>query len=152
MCNIFLLNPYEIMKNWCEFRKKLETKNKEEILTEVNSYWWKVPTVTYLIDYEKPNSWPTPWELIFEKQFDETSRAYIMAETIYMIKTEIFKNSKINLMIIKDYNFEKIRSILVVDNYVLNYTHDRLEYFSEIIKNVYIMIKYEKNKDKWVEI
>lgn len=153
MQNVFLLNPYEIIKDWSDFRKQLKTKSKKEILTEVNAYWWKAPTVTYLMDYEKPESWPTPWELIFENQFDDTARAYIMAETIYMIETNVFENSKINLTIVKDYEFEKTRSILIVDNFVLNYCYDTLCEYSDIEKNIYRMITYERRyQGKWIEI
>ncbi len=150
--NIFLLNPYEIIKYWREFREKLETKNKEEILKEINLFWWKAPIVKFSLDYEKPETWLTPWELIFENQFDDISRAYVMAETLYMLKTNVFEESKINLMVIKDYINEEIKCILVVDNIVLNYEYNNLKNFDEIIQNSHIMIKYEKKQGKWVSV
>lgn len=150
--NIFSLQPYEIIKYWKEFRDSLKTKDKIEILKEINSFWWKAPYCRYVLDYEKPETWPSPWELIFDNQYDDTARAYMMAETLLMIDTNHFKNSEVNILVIKNHSLKEITTVLFVDGLILNYFHEGLEKSETLLKNCDIMITYERTTEcKWKE-
>lgn len=150
--NIFSLQPYEIIKYWKEFRDGLKFKDKIKILEEINSFWWKAPFYRYVLDYEKPETWPSPWELIFENQYDDVARAYMMAETLLMIETDLFKDSVINILIVKNHSQKEITAVLLVDDQILNYFHDGLEESKRLLKTYDIMLRYEKTiEGKWKE-
>lgn len=138
--NFWLLDSMSRLKDFRDFRVGLSEENNLEVKLQMIVDKWKlVPISTRIIDPYSPHTWPTPWELLHENNYDENCVAVIIFHILNMIDIE----SKILLVEHKEKTFLKL-IILVDDNYVLNYSYGNVESKSEL-KNCNILEIWEKS-------
>lgn len=138
------MSPEERLGDWKDFRKSLTDElSKEEILQKVAEYWISVPIVRYYLDFDHPETWPTPWELIYSGEFCSTGIAYLMMKTLELAPADKCRNSEIKLCWIKDLQIEDLVMVLVVDSrHVLNYMHGRISDWQELQNHCQIICEY----------
>ncbi len=126
------------LKDWRDFRRTLTSDlTKEAQLSKVAHYWTTVPTVRYCLDIDRPESWPSPWEIIHSGEFCPTSIAYLMLKTIGLSSAENLKNSDLKLLHIKDLEIEDYFTVVLVDStYILNYDHGEVVKWLDIKPNL----------------
>lgn len=118
--NFTLLSPSQRLVDWKELRESLKDKADSTVLNEIIKYWSKAPIILYSIDIDKPSEWPTPWELIYEGNFDSTSISFLMEQTLILSGWD---PDRIRLSCLREKESNYKHMILVVDNqYVLNYS------------------------------
>jgi hypothetical protein len=127
-----ITTPDERVKNWKIFRKSLENLNELDALQQLATYWASVPFVDNYLDYECPNTWPTPWEILYNGTFCPTAIAFLMFKTLELSAKNWQKN-QMKICIIKDLAKSEIISALVLNNtYVLNYEYSSIIFYSDI--------------------
>ena len=138
------MSPDARLNDWKNFRKSLTDELSEsEILNRVSLYWTSVPVVRYYLDFDHPDTWPTPWELIHAGEFCSTGIAYLMYKTLELAPTEKLKNSEIKLCWIKDLQIEDLLMVLVVDNkHVLNYMYGKVVDWEELQTHCQVICEY----------
>lgn len=118
---MFLLPSFERMMAWREFRENIKHLPEDQQLNEVAALGGTVPTVKYVIDPYKPDTWPTPWELVNKGDFDEASIAYFLEQTLLLLG---WNESRLNIVIANDKTDGKTKVALLVDEkYLLNWHH-----------------------------
>lgn len=139
-----IMSPTERLRDWKEFRDSLtDDLTEEEILNNLAQYWTSVPLVRFYLDFDYPDTWPTPWELIHSGEFCSTGVAYLMYKTIELSPAEKFKNSEIKLLWIKDLEIEDLLMVVVINSkYVLNYYRGKVKDWEEIQPNCQIICEY----------
>ena len=147
MINPFILSPMEQIRIWRELRDALDDKNTQERLKLISDYWWQAPIVTFCLDYDKPETWPTPWEVVYFNGYDTTARALMMAET-FILYNELYMDS-IELLYIKDFVEEDLLMILVVEGHVLNHQYKRILTLDELAGHYTIINRYYKDSAGW---
>ena len=139
------------MNEWKKLRENLindKDQKTEDKLLKINSFWWNCPFINYSLDFEKPEDWPTPWELIFENQYDHVGRSYMIAETLLMV--DIFDKKFIELILIKDVVENNFKMVVKADNYILGYSNNEIFHYNDFFKMGHIiLLKYEKCENKW---
>ena len=138
------LSPSSRLEDWKNFRKSLtDDLAEEEILNRLAKYWTTVPVVRFYLDFDNPDTWPTPWELINDGEFCSTGIAYLMFKTLDLAPTEKFKKSEMKLYWIKDLEIEDLCMVLVVNSkYVLNYYYGEVKDWDELQKHCQIICDY----------
>jgi hypothetical protein len=117
---MFKLNADDRISSWAEFRTQLETCDNP--IQHVIDFWHNAPYVPYNhhVDQFNRKSWPTPWEIIVENQYDDFTRALMIA---YSLKyTDKFKNSVIELRSLVDNTKNAYYNIVCVEDlWAINY-------------------------------
>lgn len=148
MINPFILNPVERIKIWRELRNSLITQSFEEQLKCISDFWWQAPIQTFCLDYDKPEEWPSPWEIIYFNGYDTVARAVMMAETLLLTFEEQY-NDNIELLYIKDLDISDMIMIVVIKDKVLNYQYNTVLSFNNLTKNYTIYNRYIRNCKNW---
>lgn len=138
------------IKSWKELRDKIKWFDDENKIIEVMKYWQKVPTVHYVMDWDKPEKWLTPWEIIHDDYYDDVAIVYMMAETLIL---DGMDPSRIELRYIQDKTDKSRFMILIIDGkYVLNYSYDEVLTVKQIQNNIITYSRYSKIDDKYTDI
>lgn len=117
---MFKMNVDDRISSWASLRSQLETC--EDPFQHVTEFWNDAPFIPYNrhVDPYNPRSWPTPWEIILENQYDDFTKALMIA---YSIKfTQRFSNSVIELRTYIDSAKNLNYNIICVDDsWAINY-------------------------------
>lgn len=143
------MKPDDRLKDWRAFRYSLIGLEIEEQLAKVVEYWSVVPIVTFFLDFDNPESWPTPWELIYKGIFCPSGIAYLMLKSLELVKDSEWSDNDLKLFLIKDLDKQETFLILVVqDKYALNYNHNKVDSWERIKKGCkLIKINVKNNFD-----
>lgn len=122
------------MKSWRDLREEIINKTPIEKITETVNYWSKVGRVNYYMDWDKPENWVTPWEIINDDYYDDVALSIMMLETLIYTG---FDTSDISLhFIINKEDNCRFMVCVVEGKYLLNYSHNEV-------------IDFEENKNKF---
>lgn len=117
---MFELQIDDRLSAWASLRLELETV--DDPFQKVTEFWQDAPFTPYNrnIDQYHQKSWPSPWQIIVDNQYDDFTKALMIA---YSLKfTKRFKESVIELRTIVDKNNKKYYNIVCIDNkWVINY-------------------------------
>jgi len=72
----------ERIEKWREFRESLTGLEREELLNNVAQFFATVPLGARCIDYYTPESWPTPWEILYHKLYCASSISLLIYHTL----------------------------------------------------------------------
>ena len=138
--SFWLLDPSSRLADFRNFRielsKILRLEEKLHILVE---RWRSVPISSRILDPHSPHEWLSPWEILYENDYDENTIAYMMACILEMSGTP----SEVLFVEDDQKTFQKL-IILVDDTYVLNYSYNNIE-DKEVLKNCKILESWKSS-------
>jgi len=67
---------------WRELREHVKTLSEKEQLNSIAEFFARVPIGSRCIDFYTPESWPTPWELLYHKLFCPSSISLLIYHTL----------------------------------------------------------------------
>jgi uncharacterized membrane protein len=117
---MFNLPVDERLSEWINHRNQLDVS--KDPLQDVWDFWHSAPFIPHLrnIDPYHQRSWPSPWEIIENNQYDDFTKALMICWTLKL--TNKFKNSKIELRTFVDGARSRAYNIVYIDDsWVLNY-------------------------------
>jgi hypothetical protein len=106
---------------WREWREQLATMSNDESADEVSKWWSNVPMVNKGVDPWRPETWPTPWDLVCQGQFCPSGQGLGMFYSLSLIG----KECELILAIVNEEKKPRLM-VLLPDNKLLNY------YYSEV--------------------
>jgi len=143
--NPFLLPPAERLAEWREFRLSLNQMDELEQLKQVAIWVAQAPTSTYVLDYNDATTWPGPWELLNQGDFDDTAKAYLMEQTLIMIG---WQADRLRLRYVRNRSASMETMILLVDGkWALNYFHAEVINFDTEHQNCAYLVSYRVNPE-----
>ena len=122
---IFVSQPVVLGKCWRELRNNLTSQLSDLTQLELICNFWKhAPLKKYAINWDEPQKWPDPWQLMHDTNFDESSIALGMYYTLLLGADTRWNSDRLKLILIKDYSNHIQRVVLHVDNtWLLNYDY-----------------------------
>lgn len=143
--NPFLLPPSERLAEWRAFRLGLEGQGDMEQLNMVAKWVAQVPTSKYVLDYNDSKSWPGPWELLNQGDFDDTAKAYLMEQTLIMAG---WAPERLRLHYVRNQEAAMETMVLLVDNkWALNYLHAEVFNFDIERQSCAYLVSYRVNPE-----
>lgn len=141
MDNVWQQAPKTRLKLWRDFRLQLDSIDYEEDCLQAVVDWWKsAPVGSRELDIYDVESWPDPWQLVYNNALDENSIALGIAYTLHLIDWEC------EVLLVQNQEESWIRLVVLVDDkYVLNYTYGKVEETS-VLNNCQIVEKYFTNQ------
>ena len=118
-------NSYEKrLLDWQFFRNET-LKESSNIVDDVIALYQKAPTVSIHTDPYNKDTWPNPWELIFENQYCKFCKILGICYTLQL--TESFKGEKFKIHIGNNWKNHQTYYLLSIDDRVIgledNYIH-----------------------------
>jgi hypothetical protein len=143
--NPFLLSPSERLAEWREFRLGLATLGDMEQLAAVAKWVALAPTSTYVLDYDDVKSWPGPWELLNQGDFDDVAKAYLMEQTLHIVG---WAPERMKLVMVRNQAASLQTMILLIDNkWALNYQHAEVFNFDIERQDCVTLVSYRVNPE-----
>jgi hypothetical protein len=126
----------ERIAHWKAFRKTLDTLPVDQALQSVSDFWHSCPFCPFYLDPDRPDAWPTPWELIAENYYCDLARAAGMLYTIYF--TQHGSNLQSEIHVYNDRDTQHTYNLVVLDQgkYVLNFQDGKVVNTVSINKNL----------------
>jgi hypothetical protein len=104
---------------WRELRQNAVDMSTDSLIEAVNTWWTFSPWVRKTIDPYKPETWPSPWDMINRGEFCRSAIALGQAYTLWMTAP----NNNVELWLVNNFSEKDVHLIVVIDeNTVLNYT------------------------------
>jgi len=72
----------ERIAKWRELREQINGLDEEDQLNSIAEFFASVPIGSRCIDYYTPDSWPTPWELLYHQLFCTSSISLLIYHTL----------------------------------------------------------------------
>lgn len=70
---------------WNQLRSNCATGSVDQILTQINTWWFDTPWRAYHLHWDDRDSWPDPWQLLDDNLFCSLARGLGIMYTIAMI-------------------------------------------------------------------
>jgi len=147
MENPFFSSPAQLAKHWRGIRASL-TSNKTDLehLQIVANFWSHAPLSTPFLDWDQPNSWVGPWDLLAERNFDPSSVALGMEYTLLLGEDQRWQDTRLSLALVCCQDNSQQLLVLLVDGlYVLNYDWGRVVPIDQACKELVIQQRYQYN-------
>lgn len=117
----------ERLRLWKNLRKDISELPMEEKLIKVSKFFANVPYGSRTIDYYSPESWPTPWEIIFHGSLCKSSISLLIFYTFSLLHTD----DTVELHLINDGSDEYL--VPVFNNkFLLNYELGLVSNYQEV--------------------
>jgi hypothetical protein len=102
-----------------------------------------MPIGSRSLDYYIPNTWPSPWEILFRGTFCHSSISLLIYYTLVMIDQDF----DVELLLIDDGD-DRYLLPLIDKKYILNYELGSVSTLSELEKCFTVVDKYDSTKIK----
>ena len=141
--NPFLLPPTDRLDAWRDFRKSLDGQAEEVQLTMVVEWFAETPISTFVLDFDHPETWPGPWEVMNEGNFCSTAIAYMMQQTLQLVGWD---QSRFEFRYIRNNKIEDQMMVLLIDDkWALNYGYRQVVDFEPERADCLTMVSYRFN-------
>lgn len=122
---------------WKNLREEVTGLDLEKQLQTIAKFCFNIPIGSRTVDYYTPNSWPTPWEILYHSSFCKSSISILIYYTI----TLVCSDAQTEMHLIDDEG--DIYLLPIVNNYyVLNYHLGELNKLEDVMKEVKIIRVY----------
>ena len=119
------------LSDWASFRHSL--KDSLDPLQDIAAYWSEIRYIPFnrAVDPYNHYSWPSPWQIIADNQYDDLTTALIIGYTIKL--TDQFKDSSVVIKSLVDSSQTRLYNLVYVDDkFVLNYQRNTVVLAQEI--------------------
>ena len=148
--NFFNFSPTERILDWRNFRKELKNKEEKEQLEEIAKYWSNIPLKMFSIDWDRPDTWTSPWEMLYEFDLDSNAVAILMEQTLILSGWDALriKLCYINNIVRKD----QTMAVIIDNKYVLNYSVGEVFDLDRVKNDCIFLVKYQYINNQHVEV
>ena len=137
---------------WREFRTTL-TADQDDLshLRAVLAFWSRCPLVPYFIDWDRPETWPGPWEILGEDEICPTGMAILMAQTLLLADPDRWAGDRLRIRVLRDPVEGYLSVVQVDDRHILDPAGRRLVPFREFARQSAIVGSYFCRNGKYVD-
>ena len=117
MINVFQLNYDSRLRSWYDLRQTLQNADTETKCLEIDKWWQSAPLVNHYLHPHEIESWPSPWELLYDNEYCHIARGLGIVYTVLLTGIK-----DVDFCLGKDDNDEDV-ALVMVDRaiYVMNY-------------------------------
>ena len=108
--------PEERISMWKDFREEINDLPEDEMLNSIANFFADVPIGSRCLDFYTPESWPTPWELLYHKLFCTSSISLLIYHTLSLV----LDNDRVKIILIDSDN-DRFLVPLVDKHYIFNF-------------------------------
>ena len=140
--------PDERIRLWKNFRESINYSNIDEQLLQVAHFFSNVPIEPRTIDYYTPDTWPTPWEILYNGKWCNSSVSLLMFYTLDLLPN--YKDINLELALVDDTK-DRYLLLRIANQYVLNFIPGQVSTQQDIIPAFRIMALYTSEHIKKIK-
>ena len=72
------------LDHWKAFRSRIGSMPIEKAIQECNDFWQTAPFTPFYLDYKEIETWPNPWQLIYENYYCDLAKALGIVYTLHL--------------------------------------------------------------------
>lgn len=130
------------LRVWREFRDSIVDLDNSQKLESINKFWMLYPFLTRSIDPDDSSAWLGPWDMVYEDQICEYSRAIMMHQTALLTLDNIEDSYLIYAI---DPDNDRDCMLAVVNGMVMNYNMEMID-LETIAPKLNVQNKFKSNK------
>ena len=131
-------SPQERLSLWKDFRDSLSDSTAEEQLNSTVAFFSRTPISSRCLDYYTPNTWQTPWEILYHGKYCQSSISVLMYHTLHFFPA--FRDT-VELWLIDDGNDRYL--VPVKDaKFVLNYALGAISTLHDIDTDIIVIDRF----------
>ena len=120
MINPFITDPKTRLAAWKQARIDIQYTDIVQQKIDITLQFWKMaPLENPLLDWDDSSKWPTPWELIHNNHFCDSTLSVAVAYTLVLSDAETFSDIKLMLVTDRPNHVQKI--MVKTNDVILNY-------------------------------
>ena len=127
----------EILADWRDLRSGISHLPVEQQIQAVAEFIAPIPYGARTVDYSSPTEWPTPWDILANRQFCTSSISLLAYHTLAMVSDAV-----LSLDLIDDGG--TLYLVVVVDGLVINFYPGVAIPKTELAKRVTIVRSYSR--------
>ena len=135
------LEANERISQWRDFRKTLSSLTLNRALESTVDFWQSCPHHPFYLDPERPDDWPTPWQLIADNYYCDLAKALGMLYTVYLTCRDQIKEAEIRVYYDPESRYTYNLAIFDQGKYVLNFIDGKVVNISSVNKR--LKLKYQ---------
>lgn len=107
------------LSNWNSLRFQCQSLPKQQVLEQINRWWFRAPWRPYYLHWDDQATWPDPWQLLSDDIYCEIARGLGILYTISLLDREDLADARLGLT-------ESGHNLVLVDQtkYILNWERD----------------------------
>jgi len=134
---MFNKNYEDRLSIWKDFRKELSSSS--DVLLDVITFYQLAPTVSIHTDPYNQETWPSPWELLYENQYCNFCKILGICYTLQL--TESFTDQNFEIHIGIDKQNHETYYLLSVNSNVIGF-NDNYIHIDELPRSIVIERNY----------
>ena len=138
---MFEKNYEKRLEVWSQFRNSLEYSNTP--LHDVINFYKNAPSVSIQVNPWNKETWPDPWQLVHENQYDDFCCILGMYYSLQL--TDRFKQSNFEIHICT-LNSLGYLYLLRVEDYVLGFDNDKPILYKQLSKDIHSQQVYRMSE------
>lgn len=144
MMSPFINGTQRLLQSWKDLRRSLTSSISDiEHLSLVINFWSFAPLSVRCLDWDRPEEWPDPWNLVYSNNFDESSISLGMMYTLLLSEDQRWTIDRCRLKLIKDDAHSVQKIILAVDELkLLNYEYKKIVDINSLQTNFFVQQEY----------
>jgi hypothetical protein len=148
MQNPFMMDPKQRLASWKQIREQISQTPVVDDKIDIALAWWKnSPLQNRVMDWDNSQTWPAPWDLIYQNEYCTSAHSLGLAYTLLLADAHTF--SDLQLMLIWD-KLQCIQKIVVATHgYHLNVGFVDKTHVSQL-KTVVIQNTWEWHHKQWI--
>jgi hypothetical protein len=150
--DILTARPENRMRVWRDFRATLtEDQSDAEQLRAVAAFWSRCPQVTYCVDWDRPETWPGPWEILNDGLVCPTGLAILMAHTLLLVGENRWQD-RILIRVVRDTAAGYLTVVVVDGQNVLNFDIGKVAQIQALEQSAATIESYAYSGGKYIAV
>jgi len=150
----FIMGGEHCLQAWKTLRSQLTGQlTDEQYLQLVVDWWSRAPLQNHVLDYDHSDTWPDPWMLLYNGNFDASSVSLGMLYTLNLAENSRWNSDQLCLMLLKDTARHQLQLGLCVNNtWLLGWEYQRITSWSDSRTSFLIQRRFHYHEDAAVAI
>lgn len=136
------LPPNGRLDHWKTFRSKISSLDLDQAIRECNEFWQRAPFTPFYLDHREVDSWPDPWQLIYENYYCDLARALGIVYTLHL--SAHGKSIEQEILVCQDTATRAQYNLVYIDQgkYVLNFITHEVVNRTQVPNSIKILVKF----------
>jgi hypothetical protein len=145
----FIMGGEHCLQAWKTLRAQLTADlTDQQYLQLVVDWWSRAPLQNHVLDYLHNDTWPDPWTLLYQGNFDASSVSLGMLYTLSLAESPRWQPSQLCLMLLKDPARHQLQLALCVsDTWLLGWEYQRITNWQDNRASVLILSRFHWHED-----
>lgn len=152
--NDFVQGGEHRLTSWKNLRNKL-TQDLEHVdwIKMVVRFWSLAPLENRVLDYTQLTTWPNPWQLLHQGNFDENSVSLGMFYTCALAHDARWKTHDLELVLLKDLiEHREQLAVCIANTWLIGWEYSTMKSWQTLQNQVIVQNRWQCDIEKYLPV